>query len=125
MIVDDEEDITSLLKRGLEKFGFVVTTFNHPVEALSNFRKGDYDMVLLDIKMPGMDGFQLHQELKHIDGKVRVCFMTAFEVYFDALKETFPDSYNDICFVKKPFSINEFAERVSKEIAIKPTWDTA
>jgi two-component system catabolic regulation response regulator CreB/two-component system response regulator ChvI len=123
MIVDDEEDITSILKKGLEKYGFTVTTFNDPLIALSNFKQGDYDMLLLDIKMPNMDGFELCQKLQAIDNKVKVCFMTAFEVYYDALKELFPDSYSDVCFVKKPFSVNEFAERISKEMAAKPAAD--
>lgn len=117
MIVDDEADITSILRKGLEKYGFAVTTFNDPLIALSNFKEGNYDMLLLDIKMPNMDGFELCQKLQEIDSKVKVCFMTAFEVYYDALKELFPDSYSNICFVKKPFSVNEFAERISKEIA--------
>jgi DNA-binding response OmpR family regulator len=116
MIVDDEEDITSILKKGLEKYGFTVTTFNDPFKALSNFKEGDYDMLLLDIRMPNMDGFELYQKLQEIDSNVKICFMTAFEVYYDALKELFPDSYSDICFVKKPFSVNEFAERINKEM---------
>jgi two-component system catabolic regulation response regulator CreB/two-component system response regulator ChvI len=124
MIVDDEEDITSILKKGLEKYGFVVTTFNEPLIALSSFKGGDYDMLLLDIKMPNMDGFELYQKLQGIDSKVKICFMTAFEVYYDALKELFPDSYSNICFVKKPFSVNEFAERISEEMA-KPAADAA
>jgi DNA-binding response OmpR family regulator len=120
--VDDEQDISLILKIGLEKHGFAVTTFNDPVVALSGFREGDYDMILLDIRMPMMDGFKLYEELRLIDGKVKVCFMTAFEVYYDALKELFPGSYLDICFVRKPLPIDEFADKISKEIN-KPAMD--
>jgi DNA-binding response OmpR family regulator len=123
MIVDDEEDITSILKKGLEKNGFAVHTFNDPLIALSSFEEGLYDMLLIDIKMPKMDGFELYQKLQEIDGKVKVCFMTAFEVYYDALKELFPESYSDVCFVKKPFSVNEFAERIRKEMSKPSTAD--
>ena len=68
--------------------------------------------------MPGMDGFEFYQEIEKIDNKSRVCFMTAFEVYFEALKELFPDSYSSICFVKKPFSVQEFVQKISKEMDI-------
>lgn len=116
LIVDDEQDITSILQKGLEQYGFEVVTFNDPLLALSNFKAGLYDMILLDIKMPKMDGFELYQELQKIDSKVKMCFMTAFEVYYEALKELFPDSYSSVCFVKKPFSIQEFVKKISKEM---------
>ena len=64
LIVDDEPDIASSLKMGLEYNGFEVHAFNDPVEALSNFKAGSYDLVLLDIKMPKMNGFELCQEIK-------------------------------------------------------------
>jgi DNA-binding response OmpR family regulator len=116
LIVDDEEDITSILRKGLEQYGFTVTTFNDPLAALSNFKADLYEMILLDIKMPKMDGFELYQEIEKIDDKVKVCFMTAFEVYFDALKELFPDSYSSVCFIRKPFAIQEFVKRISIEV---------
>jgi CheY-like chemotaxis protein len=92
---------------------------------------------LLDIKMPKMDGFELYQEIqKRIDHtaaagggssgshsdqgnngkKTKICFMTAFEVYYEALKELFPDSYSSICFIKKPSSAQDLIRRISKEI---------
>ncbi len=117
MIVDDEEDIMMVLKRGLEKHGFRISAFTDPLLALSNFKKDLYDLVLLDIKMPKMDGLELYQNIQKIDNNVKVCFMTAFEVYYDALKELFPDSYSSICFIRKPFAIEEFANRIDKEIA--------
>jgi DNA-binding response OmpR family regulator len=116
LIVDDEEDITSMLKKGLEHYGFEVVAFNDPILALSSFKAGVYDLMLLDIKMPKMDGFELYQELQKVDGKAKVCFMTAFEVYYEALKELFPDTYSSVCFVKKPFSIQDFVKKVNKEI---------
>jgi DNA-binding response OmpR family regulator len=116
LIVDDEEDITSVLRKVLEKNGFEVITFNDPLLALSNFKAGMYDIVLLDIRMPKMDGFELYQELEKIDSKTKICFMTAFEVYYDALKEIFPDTYSSVCFIRKPFAIQDFVKRISKEI---------
>jgi CheY-like chemotaxis protein len=141
LVVDDEEDITFFLKEALEDYGgFEVVTFNDPLLALSSFNDDNnkpsaYDLILLDIKMPKMDGFELYQELqKRIDAaaadgsisssgdqgkngkKTKICFMTAFEVYFEALKELFPDSYPSMCFIKKPSSAQDLIERITKEI---------
>ena len=142
LIVDDEEDITFFLKEALENYGgYEVVTFNDPLLALSSFNNDNnkasaYDLILLDIKMPKMDGFELYQELqKRIDAaaadsdssfssgdkakngkKTKICFMTAFEIYFDALKELFPDSYPTICFIKKPSSAEDLVARIRKEL---------
>lgn len=116
LIVDDEEDITSILKKGLEKYGYEIDVFNDPLLALSSFRAGSYDLILLDIRMPKMDGFELYQRITQLDSKTKVCFMTAFEVYYDALKELFPDSYESVCFVRKPIAIQDFVKRISKEM---------
>jgi DNA-binding response OmpR family regulator len=116
LVVDDEEDIALFMKKALEDYGFQVVTFHDPLLALSNFTKGSFDLALLDIKMPKMDGFALYQELRMIDNEMKICLMTAFEVYYDALKEIFPDSYESICFIKKPFSVNDFVKRINTEM---------
>ena len=116
LIVDDEQDITSILKKGLEKYGYEIDVFNDPLLALSSFRAGLYDLILLDIRMPKMDGFELYQRITQLDSKTKVCFMTAFEVYYDALKELFPDSYESLCFIRKPIAIQDFVKRISKEM---------
>lgn len=141
LVIDDEEDVTFFLKEALEESGrFEVVTFNDPLVALSSFNDNNkpsaYDLILLDIKMPTMDGFELYQELqKRIDAdgaasdstnsrgdqakngkKTKICFMTAYEVYFEALKELFPDSYPSMCFIKKPSSAEDLIKRISKEL---------
>ena len=116
LVVDDEEDIALFLKKALEDHGFEAVTYSDPLLALSNFRKGSFDLVLVDIKMPTMDGFALYQQLQTIDSEVKICLMTAFEVYYDALKEIFPDSYESICFIKKPFSVNDFVKKINAEM---------
>lgn len=70
-------DITLLYKTGLEKNGFLVDAFNDPFEALFSFKAGKYDLLLLNIKMPKMNGFELYREIQKIDDKVKVCFITA------------------------------------------------
>jgi len=52
--------------------GFVVDTFNEPKEALSNFKPNYYDLIILDIKMPNMDGFELYREMKEKDPNIKV-----------------------------------------------------
>jgi two-component system, OmpR family, response regulator ChvI len=79
LIVDDEPDITLTLGKGLEQGGYDVQVFNDPLVALSNFKPDIYDLLILDIKMPNMTGFELYRKLKEIDSKVKVCFITAFE----------------------------------------------
>jgi DNA-binding response OmpR family regulator len=64
LVVDDEPDLTMVCSLDLQYHGFKVDTFNDSQEALSNFRPGYYDLVILDIKMPKMDGFELYEKIK-------------------------------------------------------------
>ena len=118
LIVDDEEDIASVMKKGLEQGGFSVTTFNDPLEALSNFKPGAHDLLLLDIKMPGMSGFELYRKMREIDPNVKICFITAFEIYYDEFKRVFP-KIKVSCFVRKPVSIAELTRTISEELDIQ------
>jgi CheY-like chemotaxis protein len=78
LAVDDNPDITTTIKTGLEDSGlFYVDTFNDPKLALSSFRPGMYDLILIDFKMPKMYGHELYDEIKKLDEKVKVCFLTA------------------------------------------------
>jgi DNA-binding response OmpR family regulator len=81
LIVDDEPYVNLTLKMVLEEKSFEVITFTNPMSALENFRKGLYDLLILDVKMPNMTGFQLYREIKKIDDKAKVCFLTAGEMY--------------------------------------------
>src|SRR5437588_8275313 len=82
LVVDDEPDITLVFSMGLEDNGFVVDSFNDPLLALEAFKKQKkpYDFALLDIKMPKMNGFELYDEIRKVDKKVKVCFATAFDI---------------------------------------------
>jgi CheY-like chemotaxis protein len=127
LLVDDEPDITTVFALGLEDHGFEVDVFNDPLQALSNFKKGSYDLVLIDYKMPNMNGFELHREIRKIDEKVKVCFITAFEVYYEELKNKFQNSLNapsrqqhgqeDVkCFIQKPIDLDELIKRIKQEL---------
>jgi DNA-binding response OmpR family regulator len=115
LLVDDEPDVTISLKMGLEGKGYRVDAFNDPGEALTNFKVGVYNLLLLDIKMPKMNGFQLYEELEKLDKKVKVCFITAFEVYYRSLRELFPQIEID-CFIKKPIDTEELVKRIQTEL---------
>src|SRR5919108_2701023 len=80
LIVDDDPDVASVFSIGLEDNGFEVHTYNDPLEALSNFKPSFYDMLLIDINMPYMDGFELYEKLLKMDVNMRVCFISAGEV---------------------------------------------
>jgi two-component system, OmpR family, response regulator ChvI len=80
ILVDDEPDITFSFNIGLEDYGFAVDAFNDPLLALSSFKIGLYRKAILDIKMPKMNGFELGSELKKIDNKIRISFISAFDI---------------------------------------------
>ena len=115
LLVDDEPDVTIAFKMGLEGKGYKVDAFNEPDEALASFKVGVYDLLLLDIKMPKMNGFQLYEELEKLDKKAKVCFITAFEVYYRSLRELFPQIEID-CFIKKPIETEELVKRIQAEL---------
>ena len=106
LIIDDEPDITLAFKKALRDKGFEqVDTVNEALLALKNFKAGLYDLLIIDIVMPEMDGFELYEEIRKIDNKVKVCFITAFEVNYQALRAVFPSATttDDIgCFIRKP-----------------------
>ena len=111
LLVDDEHDITFSLRIGLEDNGFAVDTFNDPEEALSNFKAGLYDLLLIDVKMPKMNGFELYQEIEKMDNN----FITAFEVYYNSLRELFPTMKID-CYIKKPITTDDLVQRIKSEL---------
>jgi DNA-binding response OmpR family regulator len=115
LIVDDDPDIILSFKNGLESNGFEVDSYNDPLLALKNFKANFYDLLLIDIRMPGMTGFKLFQKINKIDNKAKVCFITAFEVYYKALLEELP-YLNHKCFIRKPISIDELVKRIKKEV---------
>lgn len=113
LLVDDERDINTVVKKGLERVGFKVRAFNNPLDALSNFEAGSYDVALLDIRMPSMNGFELYKKLREIDSKIKVCFITAFEMYEEEFKKLFR-SYEVRCFIKKPIKLTDLIVEIEK-----------
>ena len=113
MLVDDEPDINSALKVVLKRAGFDVVTFDDPVVALENFKARSYDLCILDIKMPKMDGLDVYQKIKELDGDVKVCFLTASELYFERFREgKYPILDKDL-FIRKPIANMELLKKIN------------
>ena len=111
-LVDDDYDHTVTFKVGLELAGFEVDAYNDSAIALSNFRTDHYDLLLIDIKMPKIDGFELCEKISKIDDKVKVWFITAYEIYSKASKE---EMILDR-FIQKPIEINNLVKQVKSEL---------
>ena len=122
LIVDDDPDITLTFKKGLEaenekssNLFFEVSTYNDPINALSEFKPNLYDLLLVDINMPKMDGLEFSAKILEQDINVRVCFITATEINTRALREQY-SSLSIGCFIKKPVTIENLVDRVKAEL---------
>jgi two-component system response regulator ChvI len=99
----------------LELSGFLVDVFNDPKMALSKFKPGYYDLILLDVKMPEMNGFELYQEIQKKDKNVKACFVTADELYYESLKKGFP-KLNVGCLISIPIDMGNLVKSINKEL---------
>src|SRR5918999_4046848 len=115
LAVDDEPDLTMLCKLALEYHGFEVDTFNDSEKALSNFKPDFYDLAILDIKMPKMDGFELYNKLKEKDKDIKICFLTASELYYQEFRKEEYYAIDKNLFIRKPIA-NEELLKVIKNI---------
>jgi DNA-binding response OmpR family regulator len=115
LIVDDEIDLTTLLKKGLESDGFYVGSYNDPLLALHEFRAGFYDLMLIDIRMPKMNGFEYYHKLRNKDINMRVCFMTAFPLSYEEVRKMLPvESITRQNLIQKPIGIKELIKRINE-----------
>jgi DNA-binding response OmpR family regulator len=119
LFVDDEPDMTSLFKKVLESAGFSVDVFNNSADTLKDFKPHFYDLVMLDIVMPKMDGFDLYKELRKVDPDVKVCFLTASEKYREGLREGEYQTLSKDLFIQKPLSIKDLRKEIHKRIGLK------
>ena len=121
LVVDDEPDITLTLKTGLENLKqdnknlFEVETFNDPELAFSNYTPGKYDLLLLDFKMSKINGFELWDKIRKVDSKAKICFITALNIDYESLRETFPLLEIE-CFIQKPIEICELVDKIKAEL---------
>jgi CheY-like chemotaxis protein len=121
MLVDDEADILWLFKMILESDARLkVDSFADPIVALENFRPGLYDLLLIDIAMPKMNGFELYDKIRELDKKVKISFVTASEMFYEEIrKEAFPEFDTTICFIRKPIANPDLIKQVKQVLNIK------
>jgi CheY-like chemotaxis protein len=124
LVVDDEPDITIAFKLALEEAGFNVDIDHDPFVTLSKFTPNSYDLVILDLRMPGMNGFELHEEMRKVDPQVLVCFITAGELYYDEVRGDYKEKKEEgqYCkldgerFLQKPISNVDLVKKIEKII---------
>jgi DNA-binding response OmpR family regulator len=115
LIVDDDPDMTSIFSLSLQDEGFEVYAYNDPLDAISEFRPNFYDLLLVDINMPKINGVELSRQLLELDSNVKICFITAGEANIEVLRELYPA--RDIgCFIRKPVTIDQLVKRVKAEL---------
>lgn len=120
MIVDDDNDCAFTIKIVLERYGFKVYSFNNAYSALESYRATYYDLVILDIILPGMNGFQLYREIKKMDKNVKVCFLSAGQIFYGTYQDIFSEidaSY----FIRKPIENQKLVRRVEEIIQMDST----
>jgi len=113
MLVEDEDDIVMLFEMILgSDAGLKIDSFTEPFAALNNFISGLYDLIMIDVSMPKMNGFELYHKIRKLDDKVKVCFLTAGEMYDEEIrKENFPELDTN-CFIRKPIANQDLIQRV-------------
>jgi DNA-binding response OmpR family regulator len=115
-VVDDESDLTLFYRMSLEYHGFEVETFNDPRKALSNFKTDYYNLIILDIKMPNMDGFELYTEIRKRDKEAKVCFLTASELYYKEFRMKEYSALDKSLFIRKPIGNEDMLKEIYRLI---------
>jgi DNA-binding response OmpR family regulator len=110
LIIDDNKDITDLFSIFLESNGYIVNAYTNPVEAFNNFSKNSHDLIVLDLKMPKMDGMTLYHRIKEIDDKVIICFTTADKNYIQQLQKGIIDIEKIVLY--KPVLLKDLKNKI-------------
>jgi DNA-binding response OmpR family regulator len=114
LIIDDELDMIYIVKAGLERKGFEVDSYVDPILAWQNFKRGSYQLLILDIKMPKMDGMDLLDRIKKEDDKIKVCFFTASEEFASNYENVFNNSKDNFLIALKPISIPIMTKQIEQ-----------
>jgi DNA-binding response OmpR family regulator len=109
LVIDDELDICIMLKVVLESNGFIANYYHNPISALNEFKPNFYDLIILDIQMQDINGFQLYREIRKRDKNAKICFLTASESIFDRAYK-FTSVYT---FISKPVENKELIRRIN------------
>jgi DNA-binding response OmpR family regulator len=117
LIIDDDNDINNLFKIYLEHDGFLVDSFIDPVDALYYFKKDQYDLILLDLKMPHLDGIAMFYALKNRDDKAIICLTTANIQYLEDLKVKIPNIEKYVIY--KPVLLRNLKDKINELVLEK------
>ncbi|HEU4443603.1 MAG TPA: response regulator [Nitrososphaeraceae archaeon] len=118
LVVDDDPEITESFGLVLKDSGlYQFVKHTDPNVVLSDLKPGDYDLVLLDIKMPDVDSFELHDKIKRINSNLKVCFIGTYdnEESYKALRNEFPLLEAD-CFMSKEVTIKDLIRRINTQL---------
>ena len=110
MIIDDDKDITNLFAIFLESNGYIVDAYTNPVEAFNNIGKNSHDLIILDLKMPKMDGMTIYHKIKEIDNNVIICFTSADINYIKELQKAIIDI--DKIVLYKPVLLKDLKNKI-------------
>ncbi|HKU50686.1 MAG TPA: response regulator [Nitrososphaera sp.] len=113
LLVEDEDDILTVMSKGLSKFGFEVKAYGDPVKALSEYRPGEFDLLLLDYKMPGIDGFELYRRIRDMDNDVKVCFLSAAVSSYRNEMQARAADFEAKYMIEKPIGIVELVKQIN------------
>ena len=116
LLIDDEPDITYTLEKVLEDNGFKVESFTDPIVALDNYKANFFDLIILDIKMPKMDGFELYIKLREKDPKVKISFLTAIATFTEEFRKTrlvLGKTINEEYFIQKPIKNEKLIRKLT------------
>ena len=116
LVIDDESDVTFTIKNILEDNGFAVDEFNDSILALNNYKTNLYDLIILDIKMPKMDGFELYIKIREKDPKVKICFLTAIATFNEEFRKTrlvLGKTINEDYFIQKPIKMEDLLKKLT------------
>ena len=121
LLIDDEPDVTYTIKKILEDNGLKVDSFNDPILALNYYKVDFYDLVILDIKMPKMDGFELYTKIREKEPKVKICFLTAIATFneeFRKIRLVLDKTSNEDYFLRKPINTKDLIKKLTSIMKI-------
>ena len=116
LLIDDERDIIFTIKKILGDNGFEVDSFYDPILALNYYKVNFYDLIILDIKMPKIDGFELYIKIREKDPKVKICFLTAiarFNEEFRKIRLALGNTINEDYFIHKPVEMEDLLKKLT------------
>lgn len=117
-VVDDDIGTALFFKICLEDKGYYVESYNNPLSLIEDFEPGKYDLLISDIRMPAINGFELASRIKKMDSKIKICLATAFEEYYQSIMKSYSE-VNFNCIIRKPITKDGLLEIVEKKLLEK------